>query len=327
MAKMLVTSFLLPFTMAIAFALLVSCSQGLNTSLDQPSSLVPSSTILNYHGGPLLAGPRTINIYLIWYGTFYLKDRTPITDFFASFNGLNPQPKESTVASWWNTILAYKDKVGKPVSSTFTLSKQLGDIQYSLGKNIKRAQIANYIKSKIDSKLLPLDPHGVYLVLTSKDVSVEQFCMSSCGFHGSVITTATRRRVVYAHIGDPFRQCPGLCSWPFALPAYGPPGQAALVAPNGVGTDGIIMNLATILAGAATNPFNSGYFQGDVLAPLEAVTACPGIFGPRAYPGYPGDLKVDKISRASYNAYGVNGRKFLLPAMWDPVQTNCKVVA
>ncbi|GMQ00203.1 hypothetical protein CsSME_00047396 [Camellia sinensis var. sinensis] len=319
MAKMLVTSFLLSFTMAIAFALLVSGSQGLNTSLDQSSSLVPSSTILNYHGGPLLTGPRTINIYLIWYGTFYLKDRTPITDFFASFNGFNPQPKESTVASWWNTVLSYKDKVGKPVSGPFTHTKQLGNIQYSLGKNIKRAQIANYIKSKIYSKLLPLDPHGVYLVLTFKDVSVEQFCISSCGFHGSVVTTATKRRVVYAHVGEPFRQCPGLCSRPSALPAYGPPGQAALVAPNGVGTDGIIMSLTTILAGAATNPFNSGYFQGDVLAPLEAVTACPRIFSPRAYPGYLGDLKVDKISRARYNAYGVNGRKFLLPAIWDPV--------
>ncbi|KAL7226905.1 hypothetical protein ACSBR1_021887 [Camellia fascicularis] len=163
-------------------------------------------------------------------------------------------------------------------------------------ENIKHAQIANYIKSKIDSKLLPLDPHGVCLVLTSKDVSVEQFCMSSCGFHGSIVTTATKRRVIYVHVGDPFRQCPSLCSWPFALPAYGPPGQAALVAPNGVGTNGIIMNLATILAGAATNPFNFGYFQGDVLALLEAVTACPGIFGPRAYPGYPGDLKVDKLA-------------------------------
>ncbi|KAI7992070.1 Protein EXORDIUM-like 2 [Camellia lanceoleosa] len=109
--------------------------------------------------------------------------------------------------------------------------------------------------------------------------------MSSCGFHGSVVTTATKRRVIYAHVGDPFRQCPGLCSWPFALPAYGPPGQVALVAPNRVGTDGIIMNLATILAGAATNPFNSRYFQGDVLALLEAVTACPEIFAPELFQG------------------------------------------
>ncbi|KAL7226906.1 hypothetical protein ACSBR1_021888 [Camellia fascicularis] len=56
----------------------------------------------------------------------------------------------------------------------------------------------------------------------------------------------------------------------------------------GVGTYGIIMNLVTIPAGATTNPFNS---------------------------------------RASYNAYGVNGQKFLFPTIWDPVQTNCKVVA
>lgn len=110
------------------------------------------------------------------------------------------------------------------------------------------------------------------------------------------------------------------CLWPAG------PGPA-LVAPNGIWSDGIIINIATILSGAATNPFKSGYFQGDALAPLEAVTACPGIFGDRAYPGYPGDLKVDKLSKASYNAYGVNGRKFLLPAMWDPLHVNCKVLA
>ena len=86
-------------------------------------------------------------------------------------------------------------------------------------------------------------------------------------------------RVVFAHIGDPTVQCPGLCAWPYALLAYGPPGQA-LVAPNGIGADGmIIINIATLLAGAASNPFKTGYFQGDALAPMEAVTACPGIFG------------------------------------------------
>ncbi|XAR61371.1 hypothetical protein NMG60_11035055 [Bertholletia excelsa] len=312
---------LLPIALALALAL-PPCS-GLNQSLNQPSSLVPTSTIFAYHGGPLLVGPKPINVYLIWYGAFYLKDRTPITDFLASFNG--PKPPSPTVAAWWSTVLSYRDKSRHPVSGTIKLAKELGDITYSLGKNIKRAQIANYIKHKIDSKLLALDPHGIYLFLTSKNVVVERFCMNSCGFHGNVMT-AMRRRVIFAHVGDPSVQCPGLCSWPYAVPAYGPPGHA-LVAPNGVGTDGIVMNLATVLAGAATNPFGSGYFQGDRLAPLEAVSACPGIFGAGAYPGYPGDLKVDKVSRASYNAFGVNGRKFLLPAMWDPAHNNCKVVA
>ncbi|KAF7120107.1 hypothetical protein RHSIM_Rhsim13G0008100 [Rhododendron simsii] len=238
---------LLPLAMATALAI-TPFSQGLDHNLSHSFSLVPPSTVLNYHGGPLLTGPSSINLYLICYGTFYKKDRTPITDFFASF--APPRGINSTVLTWWNTILSYKDKSGNPVSRTVKLAKQLGD--------------------------------------------------------GGIMTLA-KRRVTYAYVGDPHVECPGLCAWPYAIPAYGPPGQA-LVVPNGIGSDGTIINVATILAGAATNPFKSGYFQGDALAPLEAVTACPGIFGDGAYPGYPGDLKVDKISKASYNAYGVDGR-------------------
>ena len=115
--------------------------------------------------------------------------------------------------------------------------------------------------------------------------------------------------------------CPGFCAWPYSLPAFGP-----LVAPNGVGADGMVMNIATILAGAATNPFKNGYFQGDHLAPLEAIMVCPGIFGEGAYPGYPGNLMADKISKASYNAYGTNGRKFLLPAIRELTSSKCKVI-
>ncbi|KAF9596578.1 hypothetical protein IFM89_012309 [Coptis chinensis] len=42
----------------------------------------------------------------------------------------------------------------------------------------------------------------MFLVLTASDVRVEQFCLNSCGFHNSVLVTP-RRRVVYAHVGDP----------------------------------------------------------------------------------------------------------------------------
>ncbi|WRX10357.1 hypothetical protein QQP08_002844 [Theobroma cacao] len=305
------TSLLLPHIFIVALA-----SQG----QPQPSSLAVASTTFQYHGGPLLTTPKGINIYLIWYGGFSQEDRNSITDFFASFadSGRRQGPSVST---WWRTISAYKDKAGKPVSSTVRLVKQVGDV-YSSGKTLKRAQIANFVKSKIDNKIFPLDSSGIYLVLTAKDVPVERFCMGSCGFHESIMVGAMAR-VVYAHVGDPTVECPGLCAWPYALPAYGPPGQA-LLAPNGVGADGMIINIATLLAGAASNPFKSGYFQGDALAPLEAVTACPGIFGAGAYPGYPGTLLVDKMSKASYNAYGASGRKFLLPAMWDLISLNCK---
>jgi hypothetical protein len=64
--------------------------------------------------------------------------------------------------------------------------------------------------------------------------------------------------------------------------------------------DGMIIHIITILVWAATNPFNTGYCQGDALAPLEVVTACVVIFGKRPYSGYPGELLVDKMSKASY---------------------------
>ncbi|KAJ0111221.1 hypothetical protein Patl1_00945 [Pistacia atlantica] len=73
--------------------------------------------------------------------------------------------------------------------------------------------------------------------------------------------------------------------------------QRALVAPNGVRGRWDDYNIATILAGAATNPFKTGY---------------------------PGNLKVDKMSKARFNAYGQTiGSKFI----WDPVSFNCKVIA
>nr|KYP49020.1 hypothetical protein KK1_029322 [Cajanus cajan] len=106
----------------------------------------------------------------------------------------------------------------------------------------------------------------------------------------------------------------------------GPPRERP-VAPNAdVGVDGIIINLATLLAATVTNPFNDGYFQGPATAPLEAVSACTGIFGSGAYPGYPGRVLVDKSTGASFNAHGTNGRKYLLPAMWDPQSSACKTL-
>ncbi|KAA0061168.1 protein EXORDIUM-like 2 [Cucumis melo var. makuwa] len=155
---------------------------------------------------------------------------------------------------------------------------------------------------------------------------LDGFCRSRCGTHGSVSVGRSRARTAYVWVGNSESQCPGYCAWPFHQPIYGPQ-TPPLIAPNGdVGVDGMIINLATVLAGTVTNPFNDGYYQGPPTAPLEAVSACTGLFGSGAYPGYPGKVLVDKVTGASFNAYGVNGRKFLLPAMWDPKSSACKTL-
>ena len=107
---------------------------------------------------------------------------------------------------------------------------------------------------------------------------------------------------------------------------YGPQ-SPPLVAPNNdVGVDGMVTSLSGLLAGIATNPFGNGFYQGDSGAPLEAASSCPGVYGKGAYPGYAGNLLVDKTNGGSYNAHGVNGRKYLVPALYDPLTSKCSTL-
>ncbi|XP_072961091.1 protein PHOSPHATE-INDUCED 1-like [Typha angustifolia] len=277
---------------------------------------------LQYHGGLLLTSP--INIYLTWYGSFSLDHKATIYEFLGSFGAKNLH-QQPTVSKWWTTIQKYKDSAGEPASSAVRIAIRTFDVNYSLGRTLTRASLATLVKTSIAKKTFPFDPTGVYLVLTASDVAVDKFCMSSCGFHDAILVSPGKWAIL-AHIGDPWAQCPGLCAWPFATPAYGPNGPP-LVSPNGLGADGMIMNMAAVIAGAATNPRGDGYYQGDRLAPLEAATACSGAFGDGAYPGYPGKLIVDRRTNASFNAYGAGGRNFLLPAIWDPVTGECKTIS
>eukprot|EP00249_Psilotum_nudum_P018890 c27004_g2_i1 orf=291-1295(-) len=289
------------------------------------AALVPSpSPILDYHNGALLTGPSNINIYVLWYGTFSPAQKSIVNDFISSFNAAGEAPP--SVTSWWKTSGGYKDESKASVSSSLSLSGQFTN-SYSLAKNLKRADIASLVEQAVTSSAFPLDPSSIYLVLTAEDVFVEDFCMNSCGFHdhsSSASSVTNTTRLIYAWVGNSATQCPGLCAWPYANPEFESQTTKPLISPNNdVGMDGIVMNIATILAGAATNPFGDGYFQGDARAPLEAVSACAGMFGKGAYPGYPGSLFLDKTTGASYNANGANKRLFLLPAMWDPSSGTC----
>lgn len=298
------------------FAILTSL---LLLSLLRPASAAlvqQQPLILNYHNGPLLKGNVTLN--LLWYGAFSPIQRSIIVDFLHSLTSAARPP---SVSSWWRTTWRYR---GGPC--TVAVGNQVLDPKYSLGKSLKSAHLL-----ALATKTAGTGPHGknnaVNIVFTAADVAVERFCMSRCGAHGVAGGGARKSasgKFAYAWVGNSVSQCPGQCAWPFHQPIYGPQ-TPPLVAPNGdVGVDGMIINLATVLAGTVTNPFNNGYFQGPATAPLEAVSACVGIFGKGAYPGYPGEVLVDKTTGASYNARGVSGRNYLLPAMWDPLTSTCK---
>ncbi|EXB75359.1 hypothetical protein L484_012732 [Morus notabilis] len=283
-----------------------------------------SDQLFQYHKGPLLTGKISIN--LIWYGKFKPSQRAIVTDFITSFTSSKVTDQPS-VATWWQTIDKYHRLANpkKPAHSSLTVSlgSQLTDDTYSLGKSLTSQYIIR-LASKGGQR------NAINVVLTSTDVAVEGFCSSKCGTHGSARSANVRSRksdkFAYIWVGNSETQCPGQCAWPFHQPIYGPQ-SPPLVAPNNdVGLDGMVINLASLLAGTATNPFGNGYFQGPKEAPLEAASACPGIYAKGAYPGYAGDLLVDPTSGASYNARGDNGRKYLLPALFDPSTSTCSTL-
>ncbi|KAL2468121.1 Protein EXORDIUM [Forsythia ovata] len=280
--------------------------------------------LFKYHNGPLLTGKITVN--LIWYGNFKPSQKAIISDFIASLSSSKSEAQPS-VSKWWGATEKYYHLIKSKKSSSLQLvfGNQISDENCSLGKSLTMQQV-QHLASKGDQM------NAINVVLTSNDVAVEGFCSSRCGTHGSVVSKTTLlkgknySKFAYIWVGNSETQCPGQCAWPFHQPIYGPQ-SPPLVAPNNdVGLDGMVINLASLLAGTATNPFGNGYYQGPSGAPLEAASACPGIYAKGAYPGYAGDLLVDPTTGASYNANGVDGRKYLLPALYDPTTKSCSTL-
>ncbi|KAH0936708.1 hypothetical protein HID58_004169 [Brassica napus] len=278
-----------------ALLVLISATVGFSSAVSVEHQLLKLNATL-FKGNICLnisnSVQKNINLNIVWYGKFTPIQRTVFVDFIRSLNSPAAAAKDPSVASWWKTTEKYKGG-----ASTIVLGKQLLLEDYPLGKSLKSPHLR-----PLSGKFKGGGVGSITAVLTAKDVTVEGFCMNRCGTHGSKSSTVDGG--AYLWVGNSEEQCPGYCAWPFHQPLYGPQ-TPPLIAPNGdVGVDGMIINLATLLVNTVTNQ--------------EAVSTCTGMFGSGAYPGYPGRVLVDKTTGASYNALGLAGRKYLLPAMWDP---------
>ncbi|KAK1288007.1 hypothetical protein QJS10_CPB19g01354 [Acorus calamus] len=275
----------------------------------------PPPTVVEYHNGALLEGNLPISI--VWYGKFTTAQKSIVSNFLLSHslqkNSIAFPQSNAFCVTMWKTVDSYIVKAKKkkthitlPIKSSTTSARSASPLRSPKSPSWQRKRA-----TKVDT-----------IVLTAKDVAVEGFCMSNCGFHGSNAKTNS----AYIWVGNSASQCPGQCAWPFHQPIYGPQ-TPPLVAPNNdVGLDGMVINIASLLAGTVTNPFGKGYFQGPPEAALEVNKVCPGMYGKNAYPGYAGDLLVASTTGASYNAHGVNGRKYLLPSLFDTATSSCSTL-
>ncbi|KAL5977496.1 Protein EXORDIUM-like 7 [Asimina triloba] len=287
---------------------------------------------LVYHMGPVLASP--INLYIIWYGHWSTTQQAIIRDFLLSLSAPSSSHYPS-VADWWITVRLYTDQTGANITGDILLSGEHYDWDYSHGKYLTRLDIQSVIKAAVGtySGSLPLDTHnGLYLVLTSPDVSVQDFCRAVCGFHYFTFPLIAGATVPYAWVGHSGSQCPGTCAYPFALPKYvggragglGGGAEVVMGAPNGdVGTDGMISVIAHELAEMASNPLINAWYAGDdPTAPTEIADLCVGVYGSGGGGGYVGMVYRDPQGRG-YNVNGVKGRRFMVQWVWNPAKNRC----
>ncbi|KAJ3679920.1 hypothetical protein LUZ60_016198 [Juncus effusus] len=278
---------------------------------------------LRYHMGPVLT--ENITVHPIWYGNWTPAQKRILRSFLHSIS--DSSVKGPSVATWWRTVRLYTDQTGSNISSTVVLGEEKTDRLLSRGKSLTRLSIQSVIKDAITAatKPLPINPKGgLYLVLTSPEVAVENFCGQVCGFHYFTYPSIVGYTLPYAWVGNSHGRCPEVCAYPFAVPSYIPTAKAEMP-PNGdIGVDGMVSVVAHELAEMASNPLvNAWYAGGDPSFPTEIADLCEGIYGTGGGGSYTGQLLTDGENGAAYNVNGVGGRKFLVQWIWNPYLNYC----
>lgn len=199
---------------------------------------------INYHGGPVLHG-NPVPIYLIWYGNW-------------NGTGSNTQATVNIVEQWLNTVggtpyelinTTYSDTTG-PVTGNLNLGGAIFDTG-SQGTKLSNSKLSSIVTRSF-SNGLPTNTNGVYVVITSSDVSERGFCSSFCGFHTAQTLNGTD--IKWAFVGNPDR-CPSGCE----IQSTGPNSPATGVG----GADGIIDIMTHETEEAITDPDLNAWFDSS----------------------------------------------------------------
>ena len=215
---------------------------------------------INYNGGPVLKS-SVVPIYIIWYGNWT--------------NGPKASDSQNTV-NLIDALLGATGGIGgsgyEMINSTYgdntsnvagnlALNKQVFDTG-SQGTRLRNSRITSIISSQLTSGGLPTDANGVYLVLTSSNISENGFCTQFCGFHTH--QTINGADIKWAFIGN-VDQCPSGC-------------EIQTTSPNGdSGADGMANVIAHETEEAISDPDLNAWFDSSG---QENADKCNFKFGP-----------------------------------------------
>jgi hypothetical protein len=142
----------------------------------------------------------TVNIYFIWYGNWNgngLNSTNRISDSPTTKSLLENLIRNISGTSYELVNSSYHDSAGNPASGVLNMARSVTDA-YTHGNSLTEMDVYHVIMdhfalSSFDPNKLPLDPNGIYFVLTSSDVSqtylqtkIYSFPTDFCGWHDSV---------------------------------------------------------------------------------------------------------------------------------------------
>jgi hypothetical protein len=206
---------------------------------------------ISYHNGPVMR--NGVNIYYIWYGD-WSKDSTAnaiLTDFASHIGG----------SPYFNINTTYGDTSGNVpnTSSTVRYGGAVADTG-SLGTSLSDNSIWTLVSNSL--KTLPVDPNGVYFVLTAPYVGeTSGFLTQYCGWHTyNYFGTAI---IKYAFVGNAAASL-GSC----AIQSIGPNGDAQ--------ADAMASVIAHELEESATDPQLNAWYDSTG---AENADKCAWTFG------------------------------------------------
>ncbi|GAV78879.1 Phi_1 domain-containing protein, partial [Cephalotus follicularis] len=303
----------LPCTLALSLAFLLLLP--LSSAVDNPPALT-------YHGGPLLTG--NVSLGLIWYGRVGRVQKNVIRSFIKALNANNGANLQPQVSTWWHMVESYQTAASmRNHGIGVKVVTQVTDVTYSAGKILTKDFFRPLIQKATNG-----NPKMLAVIFTARDVTVDGLCMGKCSLHGVLVNNSANHKSLfvddqpYIIVGNPETECPGACAWPFHKASFGPQGLTLNPPSGNIGADAMVVAFAGGLAETVTNPFNTGFYQG-AFKPVEAASACAEMFGTTAAPGSTGKVLIDPKNGGGFNAHGLKGKKFLLPALWNPQTQSC----
>ena len=239
-------------------------------SLPVSAQRVRTDTRMIYHNGPVIRVAP--NLYFIWYGNWppFNGTTNTLVSHFGSYIGGSPYFRINTT---------YPNSNGDAPTGQVFYGGSVADA-YSRGTNLTVDDIQQVVSGRIAVGALPLDTAGIYLVITSEDVTNtmpdgSSYCTPGTSpHHGVALHNGTPYK--YGHVGSALR-CPDSVA-----PQFFASNGIQLPTPNdNLEADAMASTMARLLNVIVTDPNGVDSPMGgwyDKFA-LENSDKCVGQFG------------------------------------------------